>query len=124
MDDKDLLAKHFEEHRSHLRSVAYRMLGSLNEADDAVQEAWFRLARADAAEIGNLGGWLTTTVGRICLDLLRSRKARREEFGDTHVPDPVVSDGADPEREIMMADSVGIALMVVLETLGPAERLA
>jgi RNA polymerase sigma-70 factor (ECF subfamily) len=126
MDEHDWLAARFEEHRSHLRAVAYRMLGSLPEADDAVQEAWHRLSRAEAGDIENLGGWLTTVVGRVCLNMLRSRRTRREEPIDTHVPDPVVSDpdGLDPEHQALLADSVGLALLVVLETLTPAERLA
>ena len=126
MDEHDWLAARFEEHRSHLRAVAYRMLGSLPEADDAVQEAWHRLSRAEAGDIENLGGWLTTVVGRVCLNMLRSRRTRREEPIETHVPDPVVSDpdGLDPEHQALLADSVGLALLVVLETLTPAERLA
>ena len=126
MDEHDWLAARFEEHRSHLRAVAYRMLGSLPEADDAVQEAWQRLSRAEAGDIENLGGWLTTVVGRVCLNILRSRRTRREEPIDTHVPDPVVSGphGLDPEHQTLLADSVGLALLVVLETLTPAERLA
>jgi len=121
----DGLAEQFEAHRGHLRAVAYRMLGSLTDADDAVQESWLRLSRTDA-DVQNLGGWLTTVVGRICLDLLRSRTSRREDPLDTHVPDPVVSgpDGTDPEREALQADSVGLALLVVLDTLAPPERLA
>ncbi|MEU4126617.1 sigma-70 family RNA polymerase sigma factor [Streptomyces virginiae] len=124
-------ARRFEEHRPHLRAVAYRMLGSLSEAEDAVQEAWLRLNRSDAGAVENLGGWLTTVVGRVCLDMLRSRTTRREdplhdEEGRIQLPDPIVSraDGLDPEQEALLADSVGIALMVVLETLPPAERLA
>ncbi|GAA4534824.1 RNA polymerase sigma factor SigJ [Amycolatopsis samaneae] len=126
MDENEFLAERFEAHRTHLRAVAYRMLGSLSEADDAVQEAWFRLHRADTGEVENLGGWLTTVVGRVCLDMLRSRKARREEPLGVHVPEPLVSraDGLDPEQEVMLADSVGLALLVVLEMLAPAERLA
>ncbi|WUD73192.1 RNA polymerase sigma factor SigJ [Streptomyces sp. NBC_00510] len=128
MDDKEFLAERFEENRAHLRSVAYRMLGSLAEADDAVQEAWLRLNRAGADGIGNLGGWLTTVVGRVCLDMLRSRTSRGESsLDDVRVPDPVVSreDAAgDPEQAALLADSVGLALLVVLETLSPAERLA
>ncbi|GAB2632102.1 RNA polymerase sigma factor SigJ [Streptomyces capparidis] len=128
MDDVDFLAARFEEHRPHLRGVAYRMLGSLSEADDAVQEAWVRLHRSDARDIANLGGWLTTVVGRVCLDMLRSRTSRREESLEERVrlPDPVVSGpgGVDPEQEALLADSVGLALLVVLETLAPAERLA
>ncbi|MEV0634844.1 RNA polymerase sigma factor SigJ [Streptomyces sp. NPDC050619] len=121
------LADRFEEHRGHLRAVAYRMLGSLAEAEDAVQETWLKLSRADADEIRNLGGWLTTVVGRVCLDLLRSRTARREDpLDDTFVPDPVIRPltRTDPEEEALHADSVGLALLVVLETLEPAERLA
>jgi RNA polymerase sigma factor (sigma-70 family) len=126
MDDSDFLAGRFEEHRPHLRAVAYRMLGSLSEADDAVQEAWFRLNRSDVSDVENLAGWLTTVVGRVCLDMLRSRASRREEPLDVRLPDPVVSgrDGVDPEQEALVADSVGLALLVVLETLAPAERLA
>jgi RNA polymerase sigma factor (sigma-70 family) len=126
MDDRDRLARRFEAHRGHLRAVAYQMLGSLAEADDAVQEAWLRLGRADAAGIANLGGWLTTVVARVCLDLLRARTARREEPLGPHLPDPVVgrADGLDPEQEALLADSVGLALLVVLDTLTPAERLA
>jgi RNA polymerase sigma factor (sigma-70 family) len=130
MDEHEFLAKRFEEHRSHLRAVAYRMLGSLSEADDAVQQAWLRLSRSDTTDIENLGGWLTTVVGRVCLDMLRSRKVLREEpLGQppgARVPDPIVSrgDGIDPEHEALLADSVGLALLVVLETLSPAERLA
>lgn len=126
MHDSELLAARFEEHRGHLRAVAYRMLGSLSEADDAVQEAWLKLSRTDAEEVRNLGGWLTTVVGRVCLDMLRSRTSRREEPMDAFVPDPVVSPLAriDPEQEVLLADSVGLALLVVLETLEPAERLA
>ena len=130
MDEQDWLAQRFEEHRSHLRAVAYRMLDSLSEADDAVQEAWFRLSRSESSGIENLGGWLTTVVGRVCLDMLRSRTSRRvvplgEPLG-TRVPEPLVSraDGIDPEHEALLADSVGLALLVVLETLTPAERLA
>jgi RNA polymerase sigma-70 factor (ECF subfamily) len=120
------LAERFEAHRSHLRAVAYRMLGSLSEADDAVQEAWLRLSRSDAVGIDNLGGWLTTVVGRVCLDMLPSRKSRRQEPLGTHVPDPIAGrkDRTDPEHEALLADSVGLALLVVLETLTPAERLA
>ena len=126
MDEHDWLADRFEEHRTHLRAVAYRMLGSVSEADDAVQEAWLRLSRSDAREIENLGGWLTTVVGRVCLNMLRSRRTRREEPLDVHVPEPIVSreGGLDPEHEALLADSVGLALLVVLETLSPAERLA
>ncbi|MBC2868405.1 RNA polymerase sigma factor SigJ [Streptomyces mexicanus] len=123
----DALARCFEEHRGQLRAVAYRMLGSLTEAEDAVQETWLRLTRTDTAGIGNLAGWLTTVTGRICLDLLRTRRARREEpMDDTFVPDPVVRPlpRTDPEQEALQADSVGLALLVVLETLAPDERLA
>ena len=126
MDERDWLAERFEEHRTHLRGVAYRMLGSLSEADDAVQEAWLRLSRSDADEIENLGGWLTTVVGRVSLNMLRSRKSRREDPFAVHLPEPIVdrADGTDPEHEALVADSVGLALLVVLETLTPAERLA
>jgi RNA polymerase sigma factor (sigma-70 family) len=126
MDENEWLAERFEEHRTHLRAVAYRMLGSVSEADDAVQEAWLRLSRSDSDEIENLGGWLTTVVGRVSLNMLRSRKTRREEPLDVHVPEPILSreDGIDPEHEALLADSVGLALLVVLETLTPAERLA
>jgi RNA polymerase sigma factor (sigma-70 family) len=126
MDENEWLAERFEEHRTHLHAVSYRMLGSLSEADDAVQEAWLRLSRSDTSGVENLGGWLTTVVARVCLNMLRSRKSRREEPFGVHMPDPVVSreDGADPEYEALLADSVGLALLVVLETLSPAERLA
>ncbi len=126
MDDRDWLAEQFETHRPHLRAVAYRMLGSVSEADDAVQDAWLRVSRADTSDVENLGGWLTTVVARLCLDELRSRRARREEPLGAHAPEPIVSsvDGGDPEGEAMLADSVGLAMLVVLETLTPAERLA
>src|SRR6478752_6491096 len=126
MDEHEWLAEHFEEHRTHLRGVAYKMLGSLSEADDAVQEAWLRLSRTDTAEIENLAGWLTTVTARVCLNMLRSRESRREEPMSIHVPDPIVSseNGLDPEHQALLADSVGLALLVVLETLAPAERLA
>jgi RNA polymerase sigma factor (sigma-70 family) len=126
MDENQWLAERFEEQRSHLRAVAYRMLGSLSEAEDAVQDAWLRLSRSDASAIENLGAWLTTVVARICLNMLRSRQLRREDPLDIHVPDPIVSrvDGGDPEQEALLADSVGLALFMVLETLTPAERLA
>jgi RNA polymerase sigma factor (sigma-70 family) len=126
MDERDWLAERFEEHRTHLRAVAYRMLGSLSEADDAVQEAWLRLSRADTSEVENLGGWLTTVVARVSLNMLRSRKVRREEPLGVHIPDPIVdrADGTNPEHEALLADSVGLALLVVLETLSPPERLA
>ena len=124
--DDRWLAEQFQTNRGHLRAVAYRMLGSLDEADDAVQEAWLRLSRSDSAGISNPAGWLTTVVGRICLDMLRTRKNRREEPYGPHLPEPILSraDGVDPEYEALLADSVGLALLVVLETLGPAERLA
>ena len=126
MDKQEFLADGFEAHRSHLKAVAYRMLGSLSEADDAVQEAWLRLNRTDTSDVQNLGGWLTTVVGRVCLDLLRRRNARREAPYETHLPDPIVSrqETINPEDEVLIADSVGLALLVVLESLGPAERLA
>jgi RNA polymerase sigma-70 factor (ECF subfamily) len=126
VDERDCLAHQFEANRTHLRAVAYRMLGSVSEADDAVQESWLRLSRSETAEIENLGGWLTTVVARVCLDMLRARTARREEPLGPHVPEPIVSraDGVDPEHEALLADSVGLALIVVLETLDPAERLA
>ena len=126
MEERDWLAERFEEHRTRLRAVAYRMLGSLSEADDAVQEAWLRLNRTDASELENLGGWLTTVVARISLNMLRSRKARREEPLAGRLPDPLIdrADGIDPEHEALLADSVGLALLVVLETLSPPERLA
>jgi RNA polymerase sigma-70 factor (ECF subfamily) len=126
MNATDRLAERFEANRARLRAVAYRMLGSLSEADDAVQEAWLRLSRSDASEVENLGGWLTTAVARVCLDMLRSSKARREVPLGLHVPDPIVSreGGIDPAHEALLADSVGLALLVVLETLAPAERLA
>lgn len=126
MDERELTAERFEAHRAHLRAVAYRMLGSLSEADDAVQEAWLRLDRSGPEGIDNLGGWLTTVVARVCLDVLRSRRSRPEEPLGVHVPDPVVgpAEGPGPEQEALLADSVGLALLVVLETLDPAERLA
>jgi RNA polymerase sigma-70 factor (ECF subfamily) len=126
MSEGDWPAQAFEKHRPQLRAVAYRMLGSTSEAEDAVQEAWLRLSRSDASEIENLGGWLTTVVARIALNMLRSRNARREQPIDVRVPDPIVdrADGTDPEHEALLADSVGLALLVVLETLRPAERLA
>jgi RNA polymerase sigma factor (sigma-70 family) len=126
MDERDFLAEQFEEHRPHLRAVAYRMLGSTAEADDAVQEAWLRLSRSDVGEIDNLGGWLTTVVARVCLNALRARRRHGEEPLGPHVPDPVIdaADGSSPEHEALLADSVGLALLVVLETLPPAERLA
>jgi RNA polymerase sigma factor (sigma-70 family) len=126
MDERDWLADRFEEHRPRLRAVAYRMLGSTSEADDAVQEAWIRLSRSDTGEIDNLEAWLVTVVGRVALNMLRARKRRREESLDVHVPDPIIdsTDGSNPEHEALLADSVGLALLIVLETLTPAERLA
>jgi RNA polymerase sigma-70 factor (ECF subfamily) len=126
MDKHELLAEQFETNRTHLQSVAYRMLGSMSEADDAVQEAWLRLSRTDTSDVDNLRGWLTTVVARVCLDMLRSRKSRREQQLDAYVPDPIVSRDAetDPEYEALLAESVGLALLVVLEMLTPAERLA
>ena len=126
MDERDYLAGRFEEHRSHLRSVAYRMLGSSSDVDDAVQEAWLRLSRADAGGIDNLGGWLTTVVARVCLDMLRSRTSRREEPLTPQAPEPAATGaaGSSPERDALLADSVGLALLVVLDRLEPAERLA
>jgi RNA polymerase sigma-70 factor (ECF subfamily) len=134
MDERELLANRFEEHRQRMRAVAYRMLGSPSEADDAVQEAWLRLDRSGSGGIENLGGWLTTVVGRVCLNMLRSRGSRRERFlgeplGETSgawMPDPIVDrqDGIDPEHEALLADGIGLALLVVLETLSPAERIA
>jgi RNA polymerase sigma factor (sigma-70 family) len=126
MDEREWLAERFEEHRARLRAVAYRMLGSLSEADDAVQEAWLRLSRTDAGEVENLGGWLTTVVARVSLNVLRSRRVRTEEPLGVRVPEPIVdrADGMDPEHEALLADSVGLALQVVLETLSPPERLA
>ena len=126
MAEPDRLAESFEQNRTRLRAVAYRMLGSFAEADDAVQEAWLRLTRADAGGVDNLSAWLTTVVARVCLNVLRARNTRREEPVGVHVPDPVISraDGTNPEDEALLADSVGLALLVVLETLTPAERLA
>jgi len=134
MDERDWLANRFEEHRPRLRALAYRMLGSPSEADDAVQEAWLRLDRSDSGGVENLGGWLTTVVGRVCLNMLRSRKSRREQFlgepsgetSSTRMPDPIVDreDGIDPEHQALLADGIGLALLVVLETLSPAERIA
>lgn len=126
VSEREWLAERFEEHRRHLRAVAYRMLGSLNEADDAVQEAWLRLSRQDAAAIDNLGGWLTTVVARICLSNLKARRSRREELMGVRVPDPVVRpiDASGPDQEALLADSVGLALLVVLDQLSPPERLA
>ena len=126
MDEHDVMAEQFEAHRTHLRAVAYRMLGSFSEADDAVQESWLRLSRADTSDVANLGGWLTTVVARVCLDMLRSRASRREDSLGALASEPIMShgDGIDPEREALLADSIGLALLVVLETLTPAERLA
>jgi RNA polymerase sigma factor (sigma-70 family) len=126
MDQQDWLADRFEQHRPRLRAVSYRMLGSFSEADDAVQEAWLRFSGADTSEVENLGAWLTTVVSRICLNALRSRKARPEEPAGSHLPDPIVSpvDAVGPEDEALMADSVGLALLIVLDSLAPAERLA
>jgi RNA polymerase sigma-70 factor (ECF subfamily) len=126
MDENDWLVERFEEQRTHLRAVAYRMLGSLAEADDAVQDAWVRVSRAETTEVENLGGWLTTIVTRVCLNMLRSRKVRREESLEVHLPDPVISPVGElgPEGEALLADSVGLALLVVLDALAPAERLA
>jgi RNA polymerase sigma factor (sigma-70 family) len=126
MDENEWLADRFEEHRAHLRAVAYRMLGSLTEADDAVQDTWLRLSRAGASDVENLGGWLTTIVARVCLNMLRSRNTRREEPLGVHIPDPVISREGElqPEEEALLADSVGLALLVVLDSLSPAERLA
>jgi RNA polymerase sigma-70 factor, ECF subfamily len=126
MNEREYLAERFEEHRTHLRGVAYRMLGSLSEVDDAIQEAWLRLSRADATGIDNLGGWLTTVVARVCLDMLRSRQSRREEPFTPDAPEPAATGtrGSSPEQEALLADSVGLALLVVLDRLTPAERLA
>lgn len=126
MDTSEWLAERFEDHRAHLRAVAYRMLGSLSEAEDAVQETWLRLGRSDSSGIENLSGWLTTVVARVSLDMLRARSSRREEPLGAHGPRPIASreNGLDPEQEALMADSLGLALLVVLETLAPAERVA
>ena len=126
MDDQDWLAELFEANRSHLRGVAFRMLGSLTEADDAVQEAWIRLSRTDTSHVDNLRAWLTTVVGRVCLNMLRARKTRREASLETHLPDPILrpAEGIDPEQEALLGDSVGLALLVVLESLTPPERVA
>jgi len=127
MGEHDLLAAEFESHRSHLRAVAYRMLGSLSEAEDAVQDAWLRLSRSDVEEIQNLAGWLTTVVARVCLNILRSRKSHPEQASGMHMPDPVVSRAETPptpEEEALLADSVGLAMLVVLDTLAPAERMS
>jgi RNA polymerase sigma-70 factor (ECF subfamily) len=126
MDEHEWMAQRFEGSRPHLRAVAYRMLGSLKEADDAMQESWLRLSRSDSSEVVNLSAWLTTIVARVCLNMLSSRKSRREEYLGPYVPDPTVNraDGVDPEHQAPVADSVGLALLVVLETLTPPERLA
>jgi RNA polymerase sigma-70 factor (ECF subfamily) len=126
IDDQARLAQRFETHRPHLRGVAYRMLGSLSEADDAVQEAWIRLSRSDTSDVENLRAWLTTVVGRVCLNQLRTRRTRREAPLDAHVPDPIVGPegGLDPEEELLLGDSIGLALLVVLESLSPGERIA
>jgi RNA polymerase sigma factor (sigma-70 family) len=126
VDEREWLAERFEERRARLRAVAYRMLGSQSDADDAVQETWQRLDRADTSEVENLDGWLTTVVARVALNLLRARNTRREESLEVHVPDPVVEppEGSDPEQQAVLADSVGLALLVVLDTLSPPERLA
>src|SRR5512144_277672 len=126
MDEKDWLAERFEANRSHLRGVAFRMLGSLIEADDAVQEAWIRLSRTDTSQVDNLRAWLTTVVARVCLNLLRSRRTRREASLETHLPDPVLSpqQGMGPEQEALLGESVGLAMLMVLDTLNPAERVA
>jgi RNA polymerase sigma factor (sigma-70 family) len=126
MEQNEWLAERFEEHRAHLRAVAYRMLGSLTEADDAVQDTWLRLSRAGAGEVENLGAWLTTIVARVCLNMLRSRGRRREESLGLHLPDPIISPDGElqPEEEALLADAVGLALLVVLDMLTPAERLA
>src|SRR5215470_11904286 len=124
MSEQDWLAQRFEEQRPRLRAVAYRMLGSVAEAEDAVQDAWLRLDRADTSGVENLGAWLTTVVARVCLNMLRTREQRREDPIDVHVPDPIISrdDGLNPEQQALLADSVGLALLVVLESLAPAER--
>jgi RNA polymerase sigma-70 factor (ECF subfamily) len=126
VDEKNWFAEQFEEHREKLRSVAYRMLGSAPEADDAVQEAWLKLARADSREVENMGGWLTTIVARVCLDMLRSRKSRREDALDATEPEPAKDgDGpSDPERQVLLADAIGPALLVLLDSLAPTERVA
>src|ERR687897_1211480 len=126
MDEQDWLAQRFEENRAHLRAVGYRMLGSLSEADDALQETWLRLSRADTTGVENLSGWLTTVMARVCLNVLRSRRTRKEDPLPVHTPDPIVDrdDGIDPEHQALLADAVGLALLVVLDALPPAERLA
>src|SRR5438094_1495282 len=126
MNAQEWQLEQFERQRPHLQAVAYRMLGSVSEAEDALQEAWLRLSRADTDDVTNLAGWLTTVVGRVCLDMLRSRRSRREDYVGSWLPEPIVSldDETDPEQEAILADSVGLALLVILETLTPAERLA
>src|SRR5262245_22385887 len=125
METGEQLADQFEEHRSHLRAVAYRMLGSASEAEDAVQETWIRLGRTDVGDVASLRGWLTTVVARVCLDMLRARKSRREDSLDAHLPDPIITRAEwEPESEAILADSVGLALLIVLDALEPAERLA
>jgi RNA polymerase sigma-70 factor (ECF subfamily) len=126
MSNHNWLVEQFEAHRNHLQAVAYRMLGSLGEADDAIQEAWIRFSLSDTSRVENMGGWLTTIISRVCLDMLRSRKSRREELTIDHIPEPVTShqDRSDPEQEALMADSVGFAMLVILEKLNPAERVA
>jgi RNA polymerase sigma-70 factor, ECF subfamily len=126
VDQHDWLVERFEANRPHLRAVAYRMLSSVSDADDAVQEAWLRLSRADASGVENLAGWLTTVVARVCLNMLRSRRTRRDDTLETRLPDPIVrpANGVDPQDDAVLADSVGLALLVVLETLTPAERMA
>src|SRR3954466_915272 len=126
MQEKNFLAEKFEANRAHLRAVAYRMLGSRSDVDDAVQEAWLRLSRAGAGDVENLSGWLTTVVARVCLNMLRSRNTRREESIGVHIPDPIISHEhvTQPDEEVLLADSVGLALLVVLDALSPAERLA
>jgi len=126
MTDQNWLAERFEANRAYLRGIAFRMLGSLTEADDAVQESWIRLSRTDTSDVDNLRAWLTTVVGRVCLNMLRSRKTRREASLETHVPDPIVSpkEGIDPEQEVLLGDAVGLAMLVVLDALAPAERIA
>ncbi|MGH3396486.1 MAG: RNA polymerase sigma factor SigJ [Streptosporangiaceae bacterium] len=126
MEEREWLTERFQQHRSHLRGVAYRMLGSVSEADDALQEAWLRIRDQDPRGVENMQAWLTTVVGRVCLNMLRARRARREQLSDVYVPDPVVSleGSVDPEEEALVADSVGLALLVVLDALSPAERLA
>ena len=126
MDERNWKIEEFEAHRAHLQAVAYRMLGSVSDAEDALQEAWVRLSRADSDAVENLSGWLTTVVGRVCLDMLRARRSRREDYVGTRLPEPIVTEGetGDPANEAVLADAVGLALFVVLETLTPAERLA